>query len=381
MINLAYKDIKHSPVKFVITSIGVGMLFGIVLIMIGVYRGMIIDAKSIVKDTKADLWIVQQDTLGPFAQNSRMHQDIKNTIKVIPGIDKAAALTFQSMQIFKGKKPLRVTVLGYDPFGDINPINPKKIIAGRIIAKSHYEMVASKKLGFKLNDKVKLGRNVYTVVGLTKETVASGGELLIYLSLKDAQDLQFMYSNARIRNDRARGMNVYKSDMVNAVAATLKPGYSAEKIAKYIERWKHKSVYTNKQQGKILTENVIKRASRQIGMFTVILIAVSVIIMALIIYTMTLEKIKEITIMKLIGIPNISIIKMILQETLTLGTMAFLFGNIFAHLIYNRFPKRIVFELTDAAYLFIIILIISALSSLLAIYRVIKADPQSAVGG
>lgn len=66
-------------------------------------------------------------------------------------------------------------------------------------------------------------------------------------------------------------------------------------------------------------------------MFTVILIIVSIVIIALIIYTVTLEKIKEISILKLIGIPNFSISKMIIQETMVLGILAFVSGSIFAH--------------------------------------------------
>ena len=73
-----------------------------------------------------------------------------------------------------------------------------------------------------------------------------------------------------------------------------------------------------------------------------ILIVVSIIIIALIIYTMTLEKIKEISILKLIGIPNFTIAKMIIQETVTLGVFAFISGNIFAYIISGGFPKRIV---------------------------------------
>ena len=39
MINLAQRDIAHSLGKFIVTALGVGMLIGVVLIMIGVYRG------------------------------------------------------------------------------------------------------------------------------------------------------------------------------------------------------------------------------------------------------------------------------------------------------------------------------------------------------
>ncbi|HFC03351.1 MAG TPA: ABC transporter permease, partial [Nitratifractor salsuginis] len=73
MINLAYKDIAHSWLKFVVTAMGVGMLLGIVLIMMGVYRGMVIDAQVLLDDIGADLWVVQEDTLGPFAESSRIH--------------------------------------------------------------------------------------------------------------------------------------------------------------------------------------------------------------------------------------------------------------------------------------------------------------------
>ncbi len=83
MISLAYKDISHSLSKFVITAVGVGMLLGIVLIMIGVYRGMILDATALVKDIDADVWVVQEHTLGPFAEPSRLHEDIKNSLRSI----------------------------------------------------------------------------------------------------------------------------------------------------------------------------------------------------------------------------------------------------------------------------------------------------------
>ncbi|HFB53699.1 MAG TPA: ABC transporter permease, partial [Sulfurimonas autotrophica] len=70
MINLAQKEIKHTLGKFIVTAAGVGMLLGIVMIMMGVYRGMIIDAQVLLDDLDVDLWVVQENTLGPFAEAS-----------------------------------------------------------------------------------------------------------------------------------------------------------------------------------------------------------------------------------------------------------------------------------------------------------------------
>jgi len=382
MINLAQKDISHTLGKFIVTAMGVGMLLGIVLIMIGVYRGMMVDAEMLLNDINVDLWVVQEDTLGPFAEASKVHEDLKDTLKSIEGIHASEALTFQNLQLYGQKLPVRVTAVGFDPFGKISPVDPSNLISGRMIAKDHYEAVISSETGFVLHDKITIGRNIYTIVGTTKGTVSSGGELLIYISLKDAQELQFSYSNASIRNDRARGA-LANTDihMVNTIVATIKPGYNVEEIAQDIRKWKHLSVYTNEEQTTILTKNLVERAAKQIGLFTAILVVVSTIIIGLIIYTMTLEKMKEISIMKLIGIPDSIIIKMVVQETVLLGFFAFIFGNIFSHLIYEKFPKTVVLQAPDALGLFAVILVSSIVASFVGVGKVIHADPTVAIGG
>ncbi len=381
MINLAYKDITHSLSKFIVTAISVGVLLGIVIIMIGVYRGMVFDANVLVSDIKSDIWVVQQDTLGPFAQTSRVHEDLKNQISYQNGIKSAGAITFQTFQMQNRYGDFKVMLIGYDPFGDIEVINKAKLIEGRTIQKQHYEIVVSKKTNYKLGEMVKLGRDYFKVVGITKDTVSNGGDYLIFSSLKDAQLLQFTYTNERIRSDKNRGLKSGNPHLVNAIVAQVKDGYNTEQIARAIERTTHKKVFTKAEQTQLLLEKVIKKSSKQIGMFTVILIIVSIVIIALIIYTMTLEKIKEISILKLIGISNFTISKMIIQETIVLGVLAFISGNIFARIVQGGFPKRILLEVSDAFSLFVIILIASIFASLFGIYKVIKTDPAQAIGG
>ena len=381
MINLAYKDISHSLGKFLVTAIGVGALLGIVIIMIGVYRGMVFDAQVLVRDIKADIWVVQQDTLGPFAQTSKVHEDLKNQIAYQDGIKNAEAITFQTFQMENKYGDFKVMLVGYDPFGKISIIDRAKLIEGRVLQKQHYEIVVSQKTNYKLGEYIRLGRDRFKVVGITRDTVSNSGDYLIFTSLKDAGILQFTYTNERIRSDETRGIKGGNPHLVNAIIAKTKDGYNPKRVALNLEETTHKKVFTRDEQIDLLLQKVIKKSSKQIGMFTVILIIVSVIIIALIIYTMTLEKIKEISILKLIGIPNFTISKMIIQETVILGLFAFISGNIFAYLISDGFPKRIVLLANDAFSLFIIILISSIFASLFGIYKVIKTDPAQAIGG
>jgi putative ABC transport system permease protein len=381
MINLAFKDITHSLSKFLITAISVGVLLGIVVIMIGVYRGMVEDAQILVNDIKADIWVVQQDTLGPFAQTSKIHEDLKDQISYQSGIKYADAITFQTFQMENRYGDFKVMLVGYDPFGKISIINRDKLIAGRLLKKQHYEVVVSKKTNYKLGEYITMGRDRFKVVGITRDTVSNGGDYLIFTSLKDAEVLQFTYTNERIRSDEQRGIKGTNPHLVNAIIAKTQDGYNPSVVAREIEASTHKKVFTKSEQKDLLLQKVIKKSSKQIGMFTAILIVVSIIIIALIIYTMTLEKIKEISILKLIGIPNFTIAKMIIQETVVLGILAFIAGNIFAQLISGSFPKRVLLLPSDSISLFLIILVFSIFASLFGIYKVVKTDPAQAIGG
>lgn len=378
MINLAQRDITHSLGKFLTTAAGVGMLLGVVLIMIGVYRGLVDDANILLKDTRADLWIVQQDTLGPFAESSRIHEDLKYPIKTFKGIKDTCAITFQSLQLYRENQPVRVFAMGYD----INSFyEPHLLIEGRPISATHFEIIVDKKTGFKLHENILIGRDIFKVVGVTKDSVSSSGDLMVYFSISDAQKLQFLSSNEQIRNDRARGNKEVTTTTANAIIARVEQGADAKAIAQEIERWKHVKVFTGEEQSSILTKNLIERSAKQIGMFTVILLLVASVIISLIIYTMTMGKIKEIAILKLIGASNPVIIKMIVQQSILLGFLAFIAGNIFSHALVDLFPKRTILISSDALMLLGIVIIVSVLGSLFGVRSALKIDPASAIGG
>lgn len=378
MINLAWRDISHSLGKFVTTALGVGLLIGVVLIMIGVYRGMVHDAMIVPNNIAPDLWVVQKDTLGPFAENSRLHEDLKYSLKSFQGVNEVHPLTFQGLQIHNGNKPIRVYALGYESTSSFEPF---ALTQGRPIRIRSQEIIVDTKTGFKLHDRLTLGRNTYLVVGLTHKAVSSGGDPMIYLDLREAQELQFLFSNEQIRNDRARGVQTEPTLLVNAFSITVKPGFDPKILKQEIHRWKHQEVYTAQEQSDILTKNLIERSAKQIGMFTVILLIVSSVIISLIIYTMTMGKMKEIAILKLIGASNTVITKMIAQQSLLLGILAFIGGTMFANASANFFPKTVILIPTDAMKLLVVVIVVSILASLSGIRSALKIDPASAIGG
>lgn len=113
-MNLAIRDIRYHRGRFILTSIGLGLLLGVVISMGGIYRGLFADALAVLDSTKADIWVVQQNTNGPFAESSRIPEDIRYRIKSVPGVADASPLSFQTIQIDRMGKPFRFFLIGYD---------------------------------------------------------------------------------------------------------------------------------------------------------------------------------------------------------------------------------------------------------------------------
>ncbi len=400
-MNLALRDIRYHQGRFILTSIGLGLLLGVVMSMGGIYRGLFADALAILNFTKADIWVVQQDTNGPFAENSRIPEDIKYRIKAVPGVAEASPLSFQTIQIERMGKPFRFFLIGYD----LNGLGgPPGIIAGRNIRQKHYEMVVAKAMKMEIGEKIHLGLHDYTVVGITGKVVSSSGDPAAYMSLVDAQDIQFKKDNNAIRNDRERiGINLAavqslspgqakflkqniagiteSTHTVNTVVARLAPGANIKEVQERIRRWNHFRPISVEEQTKILTKGMIEKARMQLGLFRIILLVISAVIISLIIYTSTLDKIRVIATLKLIGSQNRVIIGMILQQSLLMGGIAYGIGYALILLTYEKFPRRIVLEAFDLQALFVIVMVICMISSFVGIRKALKVEPAEALGG
>ena len=401
MISLAGRDILHSWGKFVFTGVGLGLLIGVTLVMAGVYRGMVADGKALLDNTGADMWVVQQDTLGPYAESSSINDDLYRGIAVMPGVEQAANITYLTMQVRKSESDVRAMVVGIAASGPAMSAGwPPYLVAGRHITRSHYEAVADVATGFKIGDELKIRRNYYTVVGLTRRMVSSGGDPMVFIPLKDAQEAQFLKDNDAIWQSRRRteanpafnrpgvpGLldavlaSQTSNSFVNTVLVTLKPGYPARSVADDIERFKRFTVYTRADMEDILIGKLIATSSRQIAMFLVILAVVSAAIVAFIIYSLTMDKIREIAVLKLIGTRNTTIASMIMQQALALGFIGFVVGKITASFAAPLFPKYVLLIPLDAVIGFVSVLAICAITSLVAIRVALKVDPAEAIGG
>ena len=416
MISLAGRDILHSWGKFVFTGLGLGLLIGVTLIMAGVYRGMVDDGQALLDNSGADLWVVQQGTLGPYAESSSLPDDAWRSLYGVTGVAELANVTYFTMQVRQGDasgpggrsgrdgrdvRDVRAMVVGMVPGASWGaPGWPRHLVAGRHITRGHYEAVADVATGFALGERITIRRNQYTVVGLVRRMVSSSGDPMVFIPLKDAQQAQFLKDNDALWAQRARteanpafnrpgapgvveAVNAMQasSTSVNAVLVRLAPAADAQAVAEHIRRYQRLTVYTRAQMQEILVSKLIATSAKQIGMFLAILALVSAAIVAFIIYTLTMDKIREIAVLKLIGTKNRTIAAMILQQALALGLIGFSVGKISATFSAPMFPKYVLLLPQDALAGLAAVLGLCALASLVAIRVALRIDPAEAIGG
>jgi putative ABC transport system permease protein len=404
-VNLAVKDIRHNLGRFLLTGIGIGMLLMTVMGMLGIYRGLIQDATLLIERIGADLWVVQLHTRGPFAEVSRVPGNLVDRVAALPGVRHAREFVYHTIQREKEGLPLRMGVLGISWPVDKGEWLP--LVAGRPLMQSRFEMIADQKLELRIGERLKLGKDMFTVVGITRGMVTSGGDGLAVFSVKDAQAIQFDVPSEAVRLERAaRRARTSLSDigaaqplilerasgasavipaigppMLSAVMASLLPGVAPESVKKILSGWSDVSVFSRAEQMNLMLEGVVEMAKKQIGLFTVLLTVISAIIMALILYTLTMEKVHSIALLKLIGARNRVILAMILQQALLLGVIGYGLAYVLGQQVFPKFPRRVIVLPEDLMLLAIVVGVISVLSSLLGMWKAMRVDPNEALSG
>jgi putative ABC transport system permease protein len=397
-MELAFYDLKLHKGRFIATVFGVGLLFTIVLAMNGLYRGNIYEGLALIQATNPDLWVVERYRGGPFNEQSSMPEFYHYSVKAIPGVERASPYISYAVERQIGGKSQHFSIVGYDVFGGLG--GPQKISAGRNIKQAHYEMVAHPKLGVQLGDRVPLGLHTYTVVGLTREVVDPAGDPLLYLSLPDAQEVLYQKDNEEVRNAKERLLRTLSSQsylspvqaekllpklqpdthIINAVLVKLKPGTDRAEVASQIKNWLYFNVFTTQEEAQLMLKGRLASMSKQLLLFRTLLMIISVVIISLVIYTFTMEKIRSIAVMKLIGAANWVIIRMVMEQSLLLTISAFLLGLVLIQNTYSLFPKIILRVPSDDLITFLVAFVGGILASILGLWQALRTEPHMALG-
>ncbi|NKN36072.1 ABC transporter permease [Agrobacterium sp. a22-2] len=383
-MNLAIKDIRFNFGRFLLTAAGVGFLVTASIGMVGLYRGIVSDALLIIDNIGADLWIVQGGRAGPFAESSSISSSMDRRAEGLPGVTRIRRFIQISQQFsFQGTER-RAAITGLDYPKDKGEW--LSLHSGTYLNSGHFQAIADQSIGLALGDRICLGLDEYTIVGLTRGMVDSTGDGLLFVTINDATAIATKRESEEILLARqANGEAIPSSDSsssvqqdskISAVLADLDPGADPAAVRSAILDWGDANVLDRAEQRSLLLDQRLWRLRIQILAFTGVLLIVMTIVISMIIYTLTIEKLHQIAMLKLIGARNLVIVAMIAQQSALIGAGGFVLGLLLSYLIFPYFPRRVVIEALDVAGFAIAIAIICASASLFGISRALKVRAQ-----
>ncbi|MCC6910319.1 MAG: hypothetical protein IT430_20485 [Phycisphaerales bacterium] len=399
-MNLALRDVRHNLGRFGLTAVGIGLLLMIVMGMGGIYQGIVEDATLLVDELDADLWLVQAETRGPFAEVSRLSPSLEDRALAVPGVENARRFATHTIQRTHRGRPMRMVIVGLAWPQDRGGWIP--LIAGRPLAQGRFEFIADESLGIAVGEQLQLGRDVFTAVGITRHMVGTGGDGLAFFTVRDAQSIQFDLSPEAVRFEReSRRARAHDLDlaltqpalldrarqpastlpaiappMVSAVLVDLAPGADGNVVRATFEGWPDVSTYTGDEQRSLLLEGPVDRARRQIGLFRALLVLISALVMALILYTLTLDKIHDIAMLKLIGARDRIILGLVLQEAFLLGAIGYVIAYFVGMQVYPFFPRRVIITGEMLAWLAAAVAVLCLAGSVLGIWKAMRVQPN-----
>ncbi|MCC7382027.1 MAG: ABC transporter permease [Deltaproteobacteria bacterium] len=403
-MNLALRDVRRHLARFVGTAAGLGLLLSVVIAMQGIYAGMVDDATILTRAMQADLWIVQRDTRGPFAEASRLDPSVEARAAAVPGVRSARPYTYQLIQREHRGSVMRIALVGLGWPDD--PGRSLPLRQGRRLGQPHGEMIADASLGLGVGESLVLAGERYQIVGLTKNALTSGGDSVAFISVSDAQLVAFdqpaeatLLERQRVierlrRTDLGRGQPALEdlaadprwrapalaTPPVAAVLVEADPHRFAE-VRETMRSWGDVSVYSQQEEEALLLGGVVQRARMQIGLFTVILTLTAAVIVMMVMYNLTLEKTHDLAVLKLMGAPRLRLLGLVLQQAWLLGALGYAVAFGMGELVFPMFPRRVLITETIALVAPFATLLIVTLSSLLGLSHVLRIDPARALEG
>lgn len=383
-MNLALKDTLHAPTRFALTALGVAFLVMAVIGMTGLYRGIVEDALLIIDRIDADLWIVQGERAGPFAEGSAVAADMDRRVEGVQGVADVRRFTQFSQQFNIAGSSRRATVTGVDtPRDDGRWLT---LAEGRWIGTNRYEAVADTSTGLKVGDRMELARDVYTVVGLTRRMVDSAGDGLLFVGINDAAVIARRRTAEEIRLARAAAggasavgadaSSVAQESKIAAVLVRLDPAADANRAIAAMQRWGDVRVMTTAEQRDLMLNARLWKLRLQILTFTGMILLITAVVVALIVYTMTLEKLHEIALLKLMGARESVVVGLIGQQAALIGATGYVLALGLSWLVFPLFPRRVVMLPSDLAQIGLALTVICAAAAWVGIARASRVSAR-----
>lgn len=319
MLRTAIKFLKYDKAKsigvviaIVVSTFLIGQQVGILLFLTDLMGGVINNSRTDV----VQVWVV--DNLTNNANNlSTLNERKAYELMSIDGVQSASPIFIGAgIAHFSNGKTAPVNLVGSEPPLFVGGPNPSKIYKGDLENLVNDYVVSADYFDATTFDSP-------TDIGTLLEI--NGKKAIIGLQTKNARGFGGSYFFTSL--DRARTYCNASNNAINAIAVTIKQGYTAEQVVKNINQaipniraWTTDDLRSTTVRFLVVSSNI----GSSIGSLVIFAILSGFFIIGLTLYSSAMDRIKDYGTLKAIGARNSYITKLIITQSLLFSFTGFL---------------------------------------------------------
>ena len=364
MFFLARKNLFEQPLRLAFSILGVGLMVMLILIMWAILQGIVGQAGAYVKNTDAQLWIVQKGFTDIAHGFSVVPESLGKKLEAVPGVRSASPITGARIEIPTSDGKDSLAVIGYDTRAGVG--GPWAFASDRAVPRPGQLVVDetfARTAGVAVGDTLQTPDRPRRIVALSSGT----NQFVNQLAFGELRDVQRL---ARLRGD------------VNFFAVRVAPEEVERAKAEIDRRFPFVTAFT-KPAFVDNNEQEVKEGFQPI-LYVMVGIAffVGSAIVGLTMYTAATEKAREYGVLSAIGADRGDLGGVIVRQAAITAGLGFALGCVAVipagRLISALAPKT---ELRYPVWLFAITavaaLVMALLASYLPIRRIASLDPAA----
>lgn len=373
MWNLARKLLLHDRLRFAVAIAGVSVSVMLVLVQVGLYFGFMDTASAVIDASRAQIWVGKKGNES-FEFATPFDERTFYKVQSVPGVAHAerVLMNFAQFKLADGGD-LGVQVVGIETTPGRRPLlAPWNVVAGDAARLAEPGAIV-----VDLSEREKIGitapGTVTEIAGVRAEVVALTDGIRSFTT----SPIAF----TDIRTARSY-MPQLGEEPVTYVLVEVAAGAAVDDVIARINALPHLAAYTRAEMSSRTRSYWSTRTGVGAGFFTtaVLGIIVGFVVVGQILYSGTLQYIREYGTLKAMGARNSAVVRVILSQAMISAALGFVVGGGLAVVMRAAMAKaNLSVALSTELYAAtaVITVVMCSFAALLSIVKVLRLDPAS----
>jgi putative ABC transport system permease protein len=337
------RDLEWRRRRFAIAVAATGVVFALALLLSGVSTSFDNEIQRTVRSFHSDVWLVSEGGFGPFTGPTPFPATLAAQVRRLEGVARAEPVAILSATTTTpSTRPVNVIGVAGEGLGAAGDTRLRR-----------GQAVVDASLGLQAGDRLDLNGTDFRVASVTHGLSYFAGIPNVSVSLADAQRLGF------------GGRPLATAIIVQGRPAEVPEGLS---------------LLTNRDV-EIDLGRPVHQAKQTIGLIRALLWAVAAGIIGAMVYLSTLERVRDLAVLKAIGVSTRSLLVGLVFQAVVLALASAALAVVLETAMEPAAAMSVEVSALDFMLLPLVAVAVGTLASLVALRRAVTVDPALAFGG